>query len=563
VQSGEVSAEAVQDSARRVLRLIARVGAFEDPLIPEEQAINYPAHCMLIQGAGAEGIVLLKNDGILPLDQNNFNQLALIGPNVLTAQIMGGGSAQVNAHHRITPFEAISAQVGDTVELRQEVGAASYKLLPLLRGQVTVEYFNSSDLSGERVAQTEAAEAELMWFNQVAPGVNPDRFSARLSTHFTPDEDGEYHFSLVSGGLSRLFLNGKLLVDNWSDWKPGGNYFGTGSDEVIGAAELQAGQPVELTVEYAYQTSSTLGIKALRVGVTQPLGDAAIERAVQLAAEADVALLFVGLTGEWDTEGQDRPHMDLVGRQNELIERVAAVNPKTVVILQTGGPVTMPWLDQVGAVLEAWYPGQECGNSIVDVLLGTVNPSGKLPQTFPARLEDNPAYINYPGENGRVRYGEGIFVGYRYYEKKRVAPLFPFGYGLSYTSFAYDDLQLSAAAISPDDQLTVSINITNTGQRAGKEVVQLYVQDVVASVARPPKELKGFAKVALEPGQSKRVTLTLDRQSLAYWDDLRHAWVAEAGEFRVLVGSSSADIHAEASFELRETAVFGEAVTPS
>ena len=169
--------------------------------------------------------------------------------------------------------------------------------------------------------------------------------------------------------------------------------------------------------------------------------------------------------------------MDLAGDQNELIRRVAAANPNTVVVLQTGGPVTMPWLDEVAAVLQAWYPGQECGNAITDVLLGEVNPSGKLPQSFPLRLEDNPAFLNYPGENGRVRYGEGIFVGYRYYDEKKVNVLFPFGHGLSYTSFVYDNLRLSMEQLAPNDELTVTFDITNTGTRAGQEVVQLYVRD--------------------------------------------------------------------------------------
>jgi beta-glucosidase len=240
-----------------------------------------------------------------------------------------------------------------------------------------------------------------------------------------------------------------------------------------------------------------------------------------------------------------------------LIERVAEANPHTVVVLQTGSPVRMPWLPKVASVLQAWYGGQETGNAIADVLFGDVPASGKLPQTFPLRLEDNPAFINYPGENGRVRYGEGIFVGYRYYEKKDVAPLFPFGFGLSYTTFAYGDLRLSAPSISPDDTLEASVDVTNTGDRAGQEVVQLYVRDPQSRVARPHKELKGFAKLDLAPGETKTATFTLDRRSLAYWDDLRHAWVAEAGAFEALAGSSSADIRARAGFELTKTTSFG------
>jgi len=556
VRAGEVSAEAVQDSARRVLRLIARVGAFDDPSIPEEQAIDRPEHRTLIRQAGAESIVLLKNDGLLPFNPPELQKIAVIGPNAKTAQIMGGGSAQVNAHYRISPYEGIAAQVGAGVEIGYEQGCTNHKLLPLLGGDLAVEYFNRPDLEGVVVFREHKAEGELMWFGDVAPGVNFNSFSARISTRFTPTESGEHQWGLVSAGLSRLFVNGQLVVNNWDAWQPGDNYFGAGSAEVIGVMNLEAGTGYDIVIEYACEQASSLGIRALRAGVMLPLGDDAIERAVTLAAASDVALLFVGLNGEWDTEGQDRPHMDLVGRQNELVERVAAANGKTVVVLQSGGPITMPWLDRVAGVMQAWYGGQECGNAIADVLFGAVNPAGKLPQTFPHRLEDNPAFINYPGENGKVRYGEGIFVGYRYYDKKHIVPLFPFGFGLSYTTFAYRNLQLSADTIAPDDQLTVTVDVTNTGERAGQEIVQLYVRDLAPSLSRPEKELKSFAKVELAPGETKTVALTLDRKALAYWDDRQQAWVAEAGEFEALVGSSAQDIHARATFRLTDTVVF-------
>ncbi len=242
--------------------------------------------------------------------------------------------------------------------------------------------------------------------------------------------------------------------------------------------------------------------------------------------------------------------MDLPGKQDALVEQVAAANPRTIVILNTGSPISMPWLEKVAAVVQAWYPGQECGNAIADVLFGDTNPSGKLPQTFPVRLEDNPAYLNFPGENGKVYYGEGLFVGYRYYDKKKIAPLFPFGFGLSYTTFDYGPLSLSTQQIGPDDTLQVLVEITNTGQRTGKEVVQLYVRDQQAHLQRPEKELKAFAKVQLEPGERKTVTLSVAREALAYYDDLAQEWVAQAGEFEVLVGASSQDIRATAVFAL-------------
>jgi beta-glucosidase len=242
--------------------------------------------------------------------------------------------------------------------------------------------------------------------------------------------------------------------------------------------------------------------------------------------------------------------MDLPGKQDALVEQVAAVNPRTIVMLNTGSPISMPWLKQVQAVVQAWYPGQECGNAIADVLFGDTNPSGKLPQTFPMRLEDNPAYLNYPGENGKVYYGEGLFVGYRYYEKKKIAPLFPFGFGLSYTTFDYGPLSLSSKEIGPGDSLRISVDVTNTGQRAGKEVVQLYIRDEQARLQRPEKELKAFAKVQLAPAECKTVTLSIACDALAYYDDLARAWVAEAGVFEVLVGASSEDIRSTATFTL-------------
>jgi beta-glucosidase len=278
-----------------------------------------------------------------------------------------------------------------------------------------------------------------------------------------------------------------------------------------------------------------------------------MERAVALAAQADVALVFAGLSSEWESEGFDRADLRLPGDQDELIARVAAANPNTVVLLNVGSAVEMPWLEQVGAVVLAGYPGQEAGNAIADVLFGDVNPSGRLVQTFPMRLEDTPAYLNFPGENGRVLYGERLFVGYRYYDTKRIAPLFPFGFGLSYTTFAYDGLRLSAPVIGPDETLQVAIDVTNTGERAGQEVVQVYVRDVAARLPRPEKELKAFAKVALAPGARRTVTLPLPRAALAYFDDRAHEWVAEAGTFEVLVGASAQDIRATAPFELTET----------
>jgi beta-glucosidase len=569
VERGEVDEATLDTSIRRLLLLLQRAGVFEHPEEPAEQGNDLPEHRALIREAAAEGIVLLKNEGdVLPLQREKLNSVAIIGPNAKVARIMAGGSAQVNAHYAITPYDGVVAKLDEPVEIGYELGCPNHKQLPqfdmdqLLAGVEgnehgwRTDYFNGPALVGSPIYTEISKQPELMWFgSNVNPNFDVHNFSMRATARFTPAQTGTYAFSLTSAGLSRLFINDELAVENWAQQVPGESYFGMGSTEVKVERHLVAGQEYTLTLEYAKSQDGL--IAAVRPGCLPPLPADGIERAVALASQSDVALIFAGLSGEWESEGFDRHNIDLVGQQNELIERVAAANKRTIVVLNTGSPIAMPWLEQVAAVIQAWFPGQECGNAIADVLFGDVNPSGKLPQTFPVRLEDNPAYINYPGENGKVRYGEGLFVGYRYYEKKKIAPLFPFGFGLSYTTFAYDNLRLSASSIGPEEALEVQVDVTNTGGRAGKEIVQLYVRDVQSRLHRPDKELKAFAKVELEPGERKTVSLTLGRQSLAYYDDLAQAWVAEAGEFEVLVGSSSQAIQERASFTLTETSRFG------
>jgi beta-glucosidase len=273
------------------------------------------------------------------------------------------------------------------------------------------------------------------------------------------------------------------------------------------------------------------------------LDQALIEQAVKIAAQAEVALLYVALPLYKESEGADRPDMDLSEQQVALIKAVTAVQPRSVVILNNGSAVAMSeWINGAAAVLEAWLMGQAGGGAIADVLFGRVNPSGRLAETFPLKLSDTPAYLNFPGENGQVRYGEGLFIGYRYYDMKNMNVLFPFGYGLSYTTFEYSQLRLSSQAIKDTDNLTVSLDVTNTGRVAGKTVVQLYVHDPESALRRPYKELKDFAKVALEPGETKTVTLTLDRRAFAYYDPNGQQWVAESGVFDILIGASAADI---------------------
>ena len=281
--------------------------------------------------------------------------------------------------------------------------------------------------------------------------------------------------------------------------------------------------------------------------------DEQIAEAVEAAKKAKVAVVFAGLPDSYESEGYDRTHMRMPDCQNRLIEAVAAANPNTVVVLHNGSPVEMPWIDKVGAVLEAYLGGQAVGIATVQILFGDVNPSGHLPETFPRKLADNPSYLFYGGEGDKADYREGVFVGYRYYDKKEMDVLFPFGHGLSYTTFAYSDLRLSASEITDKDTLTVTVTVTNTGSREGKTVVQLYVGDDKSTVLRPVRELKGFEKVALEPGESKEVSFTLDKRSFAYWNEQIHDWHVETGDFTIQVGQSSRDISLTGTVTVKST----------
>ena len=280
---------------------------------------------------------------------------------------------------------------------------------------------------------------------------------------------------------------------------------------------------------------------------------ALLEEAVQLAADSDVAVIFAGLPDSFESEGYDRQHMRMPDCQNRLIEAVAEVNPNTVVVLHNGSPVEMPWIGKVKAVLEGYLGGQAVGLATVRVLYGEVNPSGHLPETFPVKLSDNPSYLFYGGEGNEADYREGVFVGYRYYDKKEMDVLFPFGHGLSYTTFAYSNLRLNASEITDRDTLTATVTVTNTGSCFGKTVVQLYVGEKHSEVLRPVRELKGFDKVALQPGESKDVTFTLDKRAFAYWNAQIHDWHVKTGEFTIEVGQSSRHIDVSAAVNVTST----------
>ena len=412
------------------------------------------------------------------------------------------------------------------------------------------EYFNNNDLSGEPVMTRVDTAFDFQWFGTATP--LPERgdgeFSVRWTGVLTAQVTGDHVFGLKTTGRARLLVDDAEIISTWGEPRTGDMFR---IPEATGTRELKAGNEYRLTLEYARDPAAINVMRSIRIGCTPPLPKDALKRAVAAAKSAAAAVVFAGLTNEYESEGFDRRTMDLPEAQVELIRKVAAANKRTVVVLNNGGPVTLePWFKDVPAVLEAWYPGQEGGEAAAAVLLGEVNPSGKLPDTFPKRYEDNPAFENYPGTDGRVNYAEGLYVGYRHYDTRQVAPALPFGHGLSYTAFSYGDLVLDTRTVHPGGSVSVCLEITNTGRRAGREVVQVYVRDLEARLPRPEKELRRFLKVALQPGESEYICLTLDERALSYWDPEAGRWVAEPGEFEVMVGSSSRDIRATARFKL-------------
>jgi len=547
VHSEQVSEQDIDDKVRRLLRTLLKAGLFERPELQPEQAIDLEEHRHLARKAAAEAIVLLKNNkSLLPLDAQALKSVAVIGENAQRPSYIGGGSCRVRPHYVVAPLQGIQDRAGASVQVHYALGCATRKDLPvldssLLADEMTLEYYRDPDLSGDPVHTETIDRLEKDWLGESVPGVDLTSFAARITGVLSVPESGVYELGLSSVGKCRLFIHGDLIIDIYEDTS-----FGERGSERV-EISLEAEQAHQLRIEYASQSGSFF--QSLRVGCTQKIPDDWIQQAAALAAKCDVAIVFAGLTDEWESEGFDRPHMELPGDQAALIEQVAAANPNTIVVLNVGSSLNMSWLGNAAAVVQAWYLGQETGNAIADVLFGDVNPSGKLPTTFPKRLQDNPAYLNYPGENGQVLYGEGLFVGYRYYDKKDIAPLFPFGYGLSYTTFAYRDLQLSKHKFSAGETIGFSVDVENTGSRAGKEIVQVYVRDTQSRLVRPEKELQAFAKVMLEPGETKTVEFTLDQEALSYYDPASKRWVAESGEFQVLVGSSSRNIHLVESFD--------------
>lgn len=558
VQSGEIPESILDDKVLRLLRTIEKASFSGNERI-REIARDRPKHRRLIRTAGAEAIVLLKNaNGLLPLDASRLRSIAVIGESASKPAIMGGGSSEVTPHYAISLLEAIREEVGEAVQVEYAVGCHVHRSLPLMDfnwlksepdGQkgLLVEFFLAPDFSGGPVGQWFTTRPEITFADSLLVGVQPERFSARLSGEFSVPLSGRYRFGLSSNLNCRLLIDGDVQISNQGRNQGADSTLASG--HFAGVMLLEAGRRYSINIEATWEGS--LAWRELAIRCEPPVQAGLMEQAVALAGRADVVILAVGLNKEWESEGFDRPDLHLPGEQEELVQRVLAVNSRTVVVLSCGSPLEMPWLEDAAGVLQAWYLGQESGHAIADVLFGRQAPGGRLPVTFPMSLQDNPTYLHYPGENGRHLYAEGIFTGYRYYQLKAIQPLFPFGFGLSYTSFSYRELQLEKDQIGRDGCLRASIVVTNTGLRGGSEVVQWYVHHQQPILRRPDRWLAGFSKIALQPGESRRVELELPAEELAYYDDLAETWVVEPGEYRLMAGSSCEQIHLQVDFQVR------------
>jgi beta-glucosidase len=540
VRAGEVEEATVDVQVAHLLGTFDRVGALDDPPDWASTSVDRPEHRALAHEAATSAMVLLKNDGVLPFDASAVRSVAVLGPNAERPQMMGGGSAKLAPHYRISPLAALRTRLGDTVDVRYARGVDIDRTAAPVDTGFSVEFFTGFEWSGAPAATRTYPDGQLLLVDTPPPGVAIDDFSYRAVGRYLPDESGPHAFSLVQiGGRARVLLDGRVVLDGIARPPgPGTEFFGMGSAELETTVDLVAGESVELVVEFAEQDGFFM--RGVKLGHRRPQPDDLLDRAVAMARVADAVVVVVGTNDDWESEGHDRETMDLPGRQDELVAGALAANPNTVVVVNTGAPVTMPWADDARAVLQSWFGGQEMANALADVLLGDAEPGGRLPTTFPLRLEHNPSFGNFPGENGEVRYGEGVLMGYRWYEARHLPTRFPFGHGLSYSTFALGTPEVAQTAAGT---VTLAVPVTNTGARRGAEVVQCYVAPPQPSrVVRPPHELKAFAKVWLDPGEETTTVLELDERAFAYWDPVEPGWRADPGRYELHVGRSSADV---------------------
>jgi beta-glucosidase len=549
VKDGRVSQTTIDEHVRRILRTAARFGWLDrEQMDASISRFNQQGRQVALQAA-REGMVLLKNEGgLLPLDRKRLKTILVVGPDAYPAVPVGGGSARVEPFAAVSFLEGLSNALGTSVNVLYQRGtptlselaeSTEFKTAADSTGQpgLRVEYFSGEALTGNPVVTRTERYVNFGRDSGNRNGFPDATLSSRRTGYYTPQSAGAYDIFTEStgedGGFHRLYVDDKLVVDNW-----------TTSHTLSGHVTLQLdARPHKFVLEQRGR-SGWLGSR-LKMGVVRH-GSAVSDEAKRLASKADVVVVAAGFAPETESEGADRTFALPIG-QDDLISEMVAANKSTIVVVTSGGGYdASAWVERVPALLQAWYPGQEGGTALAEILLGDVNPSGRLPVTFERRWEDNPVHDSYYPADGtnHIVYKEGIFVGYRGYEKMGTKPLFPFGHGLSYTTFRYSNLTVKPAPASSSSAplYEVSFDVKNTGSREGADVAQVYVGDTHSKVARPAKELKGFAKVSLRPGETRRVNVTLDARSFSYYDTDAKRWRTDPGDFDILVGRSSEQI---------------------
>ncbi|KAG5801424.1 hypothetical protein H9Q74_014032 [Fusarium xylarioides] len=565
VSTRKVSRSTIDTRARNVLEFVQR--CTKVPVASEEGGRDFPEDRQLNRKLAGDSVVLLKNEGNqLPL-KRPFKSIALIGPNLKTTSFCGGGSAYLQPYYTVSPYEGIVAQLPPDVEVRYEIGASANGWNPLLQGDMIttpegapgmrMRFYSQGPSVPDREIVDESHLPDSSWQLMGYSHPKLDKlFYATVESDLVIQETGSFEFGLAVYGSARLYVDGQLLIDNNLVQRGGTFFFGKGTVEEKAQMHLDQGQKYRITIEYESAPSSKLikpgvvnfGGGAGRVGLASAVDpEIGIQKAVSAALQSDMTILCVGMTRDQESEGFDRPHMDLPGSLPRLASAVLAAVPDTIVVTQSGTPFNMLWAEGAKTHVHAWLAGNETGNGVADVLFGKTCPSGKLPLSFPRRIQDTPTFLNFGSERGRVIYGEDIYVGYRYYEKVERDVLYSFGHGLSYTTFTYDNLHVESSH--------VSFEVTNSGSVAGAEVSQLYIaaDESTSSIQRPKKELKGFKKTHLQPGETKRVEIPLDRFTTSFWDEELRCWVSERGVYKVLVGSSSNKILLEADLHIEAT----------
>ena len=539
VQKGEIPEAVLDDKVRRILRLQQRVGMMSDKR--QAGARNTPEHRAAAQTIAEQGVVLLKNDsGVLPLDKTRIRKVLVMGPNANLAHGRGGGSSQVKSEYEITPLQGLRAALGDTVEIRYLIAAENGEVQPIPADFILTRHGGAGTPVWNAALFPDAArrgqpKLEEWPASQVRLPAGSEMHHIVLRAQVKPLQSGDHLLKLQGQGSARLKIDGKEVLAARQ----------LGKKTHTQKLSLDAGREYQFELHYDGKHNVTLGWEAPGLQI------AAEKEYVAAAREADAVLYFAGLNHNHDREGDDRETMALPGQQNAVITKLAAANPNTAVVMVAGSAVEMPWAQQVKAILWGWYGGMEAGHAYARVLLGEVNPSGKLPITLPKKLADTaPLALNDYNPRDSF-YKEGVFIGYRWFEQRGLAPEFPFGHGLSYTRFEVANLELPESVEAKTGEIPVRVTVKNIGKVPGAEVVQLYLGDVEASVARPAKELKGFQKVFLQPGELRQITLLLKQRDLAFWDVTADEWRVEPGEFKVMVGVSSADIRSTGSFQYR------------